>query len=53
MEKKKKFSKKFKKVDNFLKKYNFEIIKKKKIWSVSLLSSIEAIDVLYSKKKAI
>jgi hypothetical protein len=38
------------KVDNFLKKYNFEIIKIKKIWSVSLFSNIEAIDVLYSKK---
>lgn len=50
MEKKKNFRKKFKKVDNFLKKYNFEIIKMKKIWSVSLFSNIEAIDVLYSKK---
>ena len=50
MEKKKNFRKKFKKVDNFLKKYNFEIIKMKKIWSVSLFSNIKAIDVLYSKK---
>ena len=50
MGKKKNFRKKFKKVDNFLKKYNFEIIKMKKIWSVSLFSNIEAIDVLYSKK---
>jgi len=51
MEKKKYFEKKFKKVNDFLKKYNFEIIKKKKIWSVSLFSNIEAIDVLYSKKQ--
>jgi FkbM family methyltransferase len=50
MGKKKYFEKKFKKVNDFLKKYNFEIIKKKKIWSVSLFSNIEAIDVLYSKK---
>jgi hypothetical protein len=50
MEKKIYFKKKFKRVDNFLKKYGFKIVKKKKIWSVSLLSNIEAIDVLYSKK---
>jgi FkbM family methyltransferase len=50
MEKKIYFKKKFKKVDNFLKKYGFKIVKKKKIWTVSLLSNIEAIDVLYSKK---
>lgn len=49
MEKKMYFNKKFTKVDNFLKKYNFEIIKKKEIWSVSFFSNIKAIDVLYKK----
>ena len=49
METKKKFEKKFTIINNFLKKYNFEILKKKKIWSVSIFSNIKAIDILYVK----
>jgi FkbM family methyltransferase len=49
METKKKFKKKFTIINNFLKKYHFEILKKKKIWSVSIFSNIKAIDILYVK----
>jgi hypothetical protein len=50
MDKKKLFEKKFIKRDNFLKKYNFKLLKIKNIFSVSMLSNIKAIDTLYINK---
>jgi FkbM family methyltransferase len=50
MDKKKLFQKKFIKIDNFLKKYNFKLLKIKNICSVSLLSNIKAVDALYINK---
>ena len=50
MDKKKKFAKKFAKINNFLIKYNFKLLKIKNIWSVSMLSNIKAIDALYINK---
>ena len=50
MAKKKLFDKKNTKINNFLIKYNFKLLKLKNIWSVSVLSNIKAIDVLYVNK---
>ena len=50
MEKKKLFAKKFAKINNFLIKYNFKLLKLKNIWSVSMFSNIKAIDALYVNK---
>ena len=49
-DKKKLFKKKFIHINNFLKKYNFKLLKMKNIWSVSILSNIKAIDALYVNK---
>lgn len=51
MDKKKLFTKKFSKINNFLIKYNFKLLKIKNILSVSILSNIKAIDILYINKK--
>jgi len=48
---KKLFKKKFIRINNFLLKYNFKLLKMKNIWSVSILSNIKAIDVLYVNTK--
>ena len=48
---KKLFKKKFIRINNFLSKYNFKLLKIKNIWSVSVLSNIKAIDVLYVNNK--
>jgi len=53
MDKKKLFSKKFTRINNFLIKYNFKLLKIKNIWSVSMLSNIKAIDALYVNKSLI
>jgi FkbM family methyltransferase len=53
MDNKKLFKKKFVKINNFLKKYNFKLLKTKKIWSVSILSNITAMDALYVNKSLI
>jgi FkbM family methyltransferase len=53
MDKKKKFLKKFAKINNFLIKYNFKLLKIKNIWSVSILSNIKAVDALYVNKSLI
>jgi hypothetical protein len=53
MDKKKIFVKKFAKINNFLIKYNFKLLKLKNIWSVSILSNIKAIDALYVNKSLI
>jgi hypothetical protein len=53
MDKKKLFAKKFTKINNFLIKYNFKLLKLKNIWSVSILSNIKAIDALYVNKSLI
>jgi hypothetical protein len=49
MDTKKKFIKKFTKINNFLHKYNFKLLKKKKQWIASLLSNITIVDYLYIK----
>jgi len=51
MDKKKFFKKKFIRINNFLLKYNFKLLKVKNIWSISILSNLKAIDVLYVNKK--
>ena len=43
------FEEKFIKIEKFLKRYHFKLLKKKRIWSVSILSNIKAIDALYIK----
>jgi FkbM family methyltransferase len=48
---KKLFKKKFISINNFLLKYNFKLLKIKKIWSVSILSNIKAVDFLYVNTK--
>jgi len=48
---KKLFKKKFIRINNFLSKYNFKLLKMKNIWSVSVLSNMKAIDALYVNKK--
>ena len=53
MDKKKNFAKKFTKINNFLIKHNFKLLELKKIWSVSILSNIKAIDALYVNKSLI
>ena len=53
MDKKNLFEKKFAQINNFLIKYNFKLLKIKKIWSVSFLSNIKAIDALYVNKSLI
>ncbi len=53
MDKKKLFAKKFTRINNFLIKYNFKLLKIKNIWSVSMLSNIKAIDALYVNKSLI
>jgi len=50
MDKKKFFKKKFIRINNFLLKYNFKLLKFKNIWSISILSNLKAIDVLYVNK---
>jgi len=50
MDKKKFFKKKFIRINNFLLKYNFKLLKVKNIWSISILSNLKAIDVLYVNK---
>ena len=39
------------KIISLLNNYNFEIIKEKNIWSVSLFSNLKAIDILFVKSK--
>jgi FkbM family methyltransferase len=53
MGKKNIFLKKFGKINNFLIKYNFKLLKIKNIWSVSVLSNIKAVDALYINKSLI
>ena len=53
MDKKNYFQKKFTRINNFLIKYNFKLLKIKNIWSVSMLSNIKAIDTLYVNKSLI
>ena len=43
------FEEKFIKIEKFLKRYHFKLLKKKRIWSVSIFSNIKAIDALYIK----
>jgi FkbM family methyltransferase len=50
MDKKKLFAKKFTRINNFLIKRNFKLLKIKNIWSVSILSNIKAVDTLYVNK---
>jgi hypothetical protein len=50
MDKKNLFAKKFAKINHFLIKYNFKLLKIKNIWSVSILSNIKAVDTLYVNK---
>jgi len=50
VDKKKLFKEKFNRINNLLLKYNFKLLKFKNIWSVSILSNIKAIDVLYVNK---
>ena len=50
MDKKKLFAKKFTRINNFLIKCNFKLLKIKNIWSVSILSNIKAVDTLYVNK---
>lgn len=47
MGKKKLFGKKFAKVNNFLKKYEFKLLKTKRQWIASFLSNIIIVDYLY------
>ena len=49
LSKKKKFQEKFIKIDKFLKRYNFKLLKIKQIWSISIFSNLKAIDALYVK----
>jgi FkbM family methyltransferase len=51
LEKKKFFNAKFNIIIKFLKKYNFELIKNKNMWSVSIFSQIKGNDLLFIKKK--
>ena len=47
---KSKFKEKFIKVKNLLeKKYNFKLVKQKKMWSVSIFSNTKVIDTLFVK----
>ena len=49
---KSKFKEKFIKVKNLLeKKYNFKLIKQKKMWSVSVFSNIKVVDTLFVKNE--
>ncbi len=41
------------KIISLLNNYNFEIIKEKNIWSVSLFSNLKAIDILFVKSKIV
>jgi len=50
MDKKNFLKKKFISINNFLLKYNFKLLKVKNIWSISILSNLKAIDVLYVNK---
>ena len=50
MDKKKFLNKKFIRINNFLLKYNFKLLKVKNICSISILSNLKAIDVLYVNK---
>ena len=47
MSKKRLFEKKFTKINNFLKKYDFKLLKKKKLWIASVFSNIRIVDYLY------
>ena len=48
---KSKFKEKFIQVRNLLeKKYNFKLVKQKKMWSVSVLSNSKVVDTLFVKK---
>jgi hypothetical protein len=49
-DKKKFLNKKFIRINNFLLKYNFKLLKVKNIWTISILSNLKAIDVLYVNK---
>ena len=49
---KSKFKEKFIKVKNLLeKKYNFKLVKQKKMWSVSVFSDIKVVDTLFVKNE--
>jgi len=48
---KSKFEEKFAQVKNLLeKKYNFKLVKEKKMWSVSIFSNLKVVDTLFVKK---
>ena len=51
MENKKNFLKKEKKIIDFLKKYNFQLVKKKKIYSISFMSNLKGADYLFVNNK--